>query len=1030
MSVLNLSEDMVECPLCMEPLEMDDLNFFPCTCGYQICRFCWHRIRTDENGLCPACRKAYPENPADFKPLSHEDLQRIKQEKRQKDAQRKQKVTENRKHLANVRVVQKNLVFVVGLSTRLADAETLKKPEYFGKFGKIHKVVINHSTSYAGAQGPSASAYVTYQRAEDALRAIQAVNNIHVDGRTLKASLGTTKYCSHFMKNQQCPKPDCMYLHELGDESASFTKEEMQQGKHQEFEKKLQDQYLGNPASEKNSTTVSPPQATTAGNSNSNKRTSGGGKENTAPKNQDTNNPNTNSGEAWPSLSAVATKESKKSKGSKSDRSNCSARHTPIDEPNNNSNINNNKRGSKERDRSCNTSSSSSSSSSSNSNGSSSGSSSSCSNGLSVDMMSHSVSPVATSPSSGHESCTSSASTTPPPSFDNPLLPPSPPPCSSSPVPVSCVQDLCQEENSPLPTPPSSLSSSSEPSSSLPLPQQFSCSAAAAASLFSDNSNSFFSSGPSLPLQRTPPPLPPAFSQQNCQLHNNHNSHQNSHDTTSDWASKPSEVFDMDMFPSQNHSHSTWNCIFDFEKSEDMTGVNLADDELGFDPFEETNKALAEDIKIEQKQQQLQRHQQQFSQHQHQTQLQSHHHHHHHHHHHQQQQHHHNHHNQQHQQQQLRAGLKALMDYSTPSGQSRARLPPPGFNGLNSFNSYSMPRQNQTEPSKLLPPFLGGITGTPNLGTPGLGSTSSVPPTLNGLVGSSGLGVPPGLGGSLLSNSTTNGLGSGGLPGGLSNGLPPHLLSTASLLSMDTPLSASQGPPGIELPKGDAFLLKDLENGLRNIFPAISSVSTMNTLNTVNTLNSLAGGTNNPTSQNNPLTNFLNMAHQQHHHQQQQQHHHHHHHHHHQQQQQQQQQQQHSSQQSLLHQLTMSSLANSHKGWNTSVGPDLTVIDPAIVSSGQLTDSRSDSPPHWMKTMEQLTEGGPPHPLWNNLMPYNLTPGLPTGLGPHTSPSGPTAPTQRSVAPMWPPTSPPPGFNSISPLHHPKQHEPHKIENL
>jgi hypothetical protein len=48
------------------------------------------------------------------------------------------------------------------------------------------------------------------------LRAIQAVNNIFIDGRTLKASLGTTKYCSHFMKNQPCPKNDCMYLHELG----------------------------------------------------------------------------------------------------------------------------------------------------------------------------------------------------------------------------------------------------------------------------------------------------------------------------------------------------------------------------------------------------------------------------------------------------------------------------------------------------------------------------------------------------------------------------------------------------------------------------------------------------------------------------------------------------------------------------------------------------------------------------------------------------------------------------------------------
>ena len=56
-------------------------------------------------------------------------------------------------------------------------------------------------------QGPSASAYVTYHKPEDALRAIQAVNNIHVDGRTLKASLGTTKYCSHFLRGTQCPKP-------------------------------------------------------------------------------------------------------------------------------------------------------------------------------------------------------------------------------------------------------------------------------------------------------------------------------------------------------------------------------------------------------------------------------------------------------------------------------------------------------------------------------------------------------------------------------------------------------------------------------------------------------------------------------------------------------------------------------------------------------------------------------------------------------------------------------------------------------
>lgn len=52
---------------------------------------------------------------------------RLKAEKRLKDQQRKQRVTENRKHLANVRVVQKNLVFVVGLPLRLADADVSRE---------------------------------------------------------------------------------------------------------------------------------------------------------------------------------------------------------------------------------------------------------------------------------------------------------------------------------------------------------------------------------------------------------------------------------------------------------------------------------------------------------------------------------------------------------------------------------------------------------------------------------------------------------------------------------------------------------------------------------------------------------------------------------------------------------------------------------------------------------------------------------------------------------------------------------------
>lgn len=63
---------------------------------------------------------------------------------------------------------------------------------------------------------------MTYVKSDDALRAIQSVNNITIDGRLIKSSLGTTKYCSHFMKNQSCPKSDCMYLHDFGKELICF----------------------------------------------------------------------------------------------------------------------------------------------------------------------------------------------------------------------------------------------------------------------------------------------------------------------------------------------------------------------------------------------------------------------------------------------------------------------------------------------------------------------------------------------------------------------------------------------------------------------------------------------------------------------------------------------------------------------------------------------------------------------------------------------------------------------------------------
>lgn len=47
----------------------------------------------------------------------------MKTEKRAREQQRRNKTLESRRQLSSVRVVQKNLVFVVGLPVRLADPE-------------------------------------------------------------------------------------------------------------------------------------------------------------------------------------------------------------------------------------------------------------------------------------------------------------------------------------------------------------------------------------------------------------------------------------------------------------------------------------------------------------------------------------------------------------------------------------------------------------------------------------------------------------------------------------------------------------------------------------------------------------------------------------------------------------------------------------------------------------------------------------------------------------------------------------------
>ncbi|KAJ1670564.1 transcriptional repressor general negative regulator of transcription subunit 4, partial [Coemansia sp. RSA 25] len=108
---------------------------------------------------------------------------------------------------------------------------TLRSHDYFGQFGRINKIVINRRQNGGGgnssAQHPSVGVYVTYATKEEATRAINAVDGSLLDGRVLRATFGTTKYCSYYLRSISCQNPGCMYLHEPGEEADSFTKEDL-----------------------------------------------------------------------------------------------------------------------------------------------------------------------------------------------------------------------------------------------------------------------------------------------------------------------------------------------------------------------------------------------------------------------------------------------------------------------------------------------------------------------------------------------------------------------------------------------------------------------------------------------------------------------------------------------------------------------------------------------------------------------------------------------------------------------------------
>ncbi|XP_071933474.1 uncharacterized protein [Coffea arabica] len=223
------------CPLCAEEMDLTDQQLKPCKCGYEICVWCWHHImdmaeKDDTEGRCPACRTPYNKEKIVGMAANCERLvAEMNMEKKFKTQKGKTKNSEGRKQLSSVRVIQRNLVYIVGLPLNLADEELLQRKEYFGQYGKVMKVSISRTAAGTIQQfaNNTCSVYITYSKEDEAVRCIQSVHGFILEGRSLRACFGTTKYCHAWLRNVPCSNPDCLYLHEIGSQEDSFTKDEI-----------------------------------------------------------------------------------------------------------------------------------------------------------------------------------------------------------------------------------------------------------------------------------------------------------------------------------------------------------------------------------------------------------------------------------------------------------------------------------------------------------------------------------------------------------------------------------------------------------------------------------------------------------------------------------------------------------------------------------------------------------------------------------------------------------------------------------
>lgn len=114
-----------------------------------------------------------------------------------------------------IRILQRNIVYVIGIPEKIANNVMIGSQDYFGQYGDIIRIVINTKPHFTEKKRDKFySCYITYTSPESACLAIIAtfMNPLsHLS--SLQTSYATVKFCMFFAKSKVCRVKNCRFCH-------------------------------------------------------------------------------------------------------------------------------------------------------------------------------------------------------------------------------------------------------------------------------------------------------------------------------------------------------------------------------------------------------------------------------------------------------------------------------------------------------------------------------------------------------------------------------------------------------------------------------------------------------------------------------------------------------------------------------------------------------------------------------------------------------------------------------------------------